>query len=174
MEVVSQLSPVTKAFLAGSLRCKIENCQTVRLMEYCEIWLARVAEFVFSPLSPQRHLFHTSLPATGSGEDKATSEFFPPHSKSCGFVTVLFSPWWSVRFGLLTARSKISETSSAKSSNIPSDSAFYCPQSFSGGGLYLNGSWLLWSVYDGLLWSVYDGLLWSMYDGLLWLKVKGY
>ena len=28
----------------------------------------------------------------------------------------------------------------------------YCPQSFSGGGLYLNGSWLLWSVYDGLLW----------------------
>ena len=37
MEVVSQLSPVTKAFLAGSLRFKIENCQTVRLMEYCEI-----------------------------------------------------------------------------------------------------------------------------------------
>ena len=28
----------------------------------------------------------------------------------------------------------------------------YCPQSFSGGGLYLNGSWLLWSMYDGLLW----------------------
>ena len=26
----------------------------------------------------------------------------------------------------------------------------YCPQSFSGGGLYLNGSWLLWSVNDGL------------------------
>ena len=44
MEPVSQLSPVTKAFLAGSLRWKIENCQTVRLMEYCEIWLARVAE----------------------------------------------------------------------------------------------------------------------------------
>ena len=31
----------------------------------------------------------------------------------------------------------------------------YCPQSFSGGGLYLNGSWLLWSVYDGLLWYIY-------------------
>ena len=29
---------------------------------------------------------------------------------------------------------------------------FYCPQSFSGGGLYLNGSWLLWSAYDWLLW----------------------
>ena len=27
----------------------------------------------------------------------------------------------------------------------------YCPQSSSGGGLYLNGSWLLWSVNDGLL-----------------------
>ena len=31
---------------------------------------------------------------------------------------------------------------------------FYCPQSFSGGGLYLKVKWLLWSVYDGLLWSV--------------------
>ena len=30
----------------------------------------------------------------------------------------------------------------------------YCPQSFSGGGLYLNGSWLLWSMYDGLLWYI--------------------
>ena len=30
----------------------------------------------------------------------------------------------------------------------------YCPQSFSGGGLYLKVKWLLWSVYDGLLWSV--------------------
>ena len=39
----------------------------------------------------------------------------------------------------------------------------YCPQSFSGGGLYLNGSWLLWSVYDGLLWSVCDGLLWRAF-----------
>ena len=29
--------------------------------------------------------------------------------------------------------------------------SLYCPQSFSGGGLYLNGSWLLWSVNDGLL-----------------------
>ena len=38
----------------------------------------------------------------------------------------------------------------------------YCPQSFSGGGLYLNGSWLLWSVYDGLLMSVKNGLLWYM------------
>ena len=28
---------------------------------------------------------------------------------------------------------------------------FYCPQSFSGGGLYLKVKWLLWSVYDGLL-----------------------
>ena len=27
----------------------------------------------------------------------------------------------------------------------------YCPQSFSGGGLYLKVKWLLWSVYDGLL-----------------------
>ena len=27
----------------------------------------------------------------------------------------------------------------------------YCPQSFSGGGLYLKVNWLLWSVYDGLL-----------------------
>ena len=45
---------------------------------------------------------------------------------------------------------------------------FYCPQSFSGGGLYLKGSWLLWSVYDGLLWSVCDGLLWSVKNGLLW------
>ena len=33
---------------------------------------------------------------------------------------------------------------------------FYCPQSFSRGGLYLNGSWLLWSVYDGLLWYMGD------------------
>ena len=31
---------------------------------------------------------------------------------------------------------------------------FYCPRSFSGGGLYLKGSWLLWSMYYGLLWSV--------------------
>ena len=38
----------------------------------------------------------------------------------------------------------------------------YCPQSFSGGGLYLNVNWLLWSVYDGLLWSVKNGLLWYM------------
>ena len=30
----------------------------------------------------------------------------------------------------------------------------YCHQSFSGGGLYLKGSWLLWSMYYGLLWSV--------------------
>ena len=37
---------------------------------------------------------------------------------------------------------------------------FYCPQSISGGGLYLNWIWLLWSVYDGLLWSVKNGLLW--------------
>ena len=29
---------------------------------------------------------------------------------------------------------------------------FYCPQNFSGGGLYLNWIWLLWSVYDWLLW----------------------
>ena len=58
----------------------------------------------------------------------------------------------------------------------------YCPQSFSRGGLYLNGSWLLWSVYDGLLLSVYDwlllsvkkGLLWRENDGLLWLCMKGY
>ena len=27
---------------------------------------------------------------------------------------------------------------------------FYCPQSFSGGGLYLKVKWLLWSVYDGM------------------------
>ena len=46
--------------------------------------------------------------------------------------------------------------------------SLYCPQSFSGGGLYLKGSWLLWSMYDGLLWSVYDGLLRSMKNGLLW------
>ena len=38
----------------------------------------------------------------------------------------------------------------------------YCPQSFSGGGLYLKVKWLLWSVYDGLLWSVCDRLLWYM------------
>ena len=38
----------------------------------------------------------------------------------------------------------------------------YCPQSFSGGGLYLKVKWLLWSVYDGLLWSVKNGLLWYM------------
>ena len=28
--------------------------------------------------------------------------------------------------------------------------------------MYLNGSWLLWSVYDGLLMSVKNGLLWYM------------
>ena len=33
------------------------------------------------------------------------------------------------------------------------------PKASAEGGLYLNGNWLLWSVYDGLLWSVYDGLL---------------
>ena len=38
----------------------------------------------------------------------------------------------------------------------------YCPQSFSGGGLYLKVNWLLRSVYDGLLWSVKNGLLWYM------------
>ena len=38
----------------------------------------------------------------------------------------------------------------------------YCPQSFSGGGLYLKVNWLLWSVYGGLLWSVKNGLLWYM------------
>ena len=38
----------------------------------------------------------------------------------------------------------------------------YCPQSFSGGGLYLNVNWLLWSVYDGLLWYVFNRLLWYM------------
>ena len=33
----------------------------------------------------------------------------------------------------------------------------YCPQSFSGGGLYLNVNWLLWSVHDGLLWMYIKG-----------------
>ena len=40
--------------------------------------------------------------------------------------------------------------------NEPFEYDFYCPQSFSGGGLYLNGSCLLWSVYDGLLWYMGD------------------
>ena len=48
---------------------------------------------------------------------------------------------------------------------------FYCPQSFSGGGLYLKVKWLLWSVYDGLLWSVKNGLLWIGKNGLLWYMV---
>ena len=46
--------------------------------------------------------------------------------------------------------------------------SFYCPQSFSGGGLYLKVKWLLWSVYDGLLWSMKIGLLWIGKNGLLW------
>ena len=29
-------------------------------------------------------------------------------------------------------------------------------------GKWLNGSWLLWSVYDGLLWRVKNGFLWYM------------
>ena len=33
----------------------------------------------------------------------------------------------------------------------------YCPQSFSGGGLYLKVKWFLWSVCDGLLWDMYAG-----------------
>ena len=41
---------------------------------------------------------------------------------------------------------------------------FYCPQSFSGGGLYLNVNWLLWSVYDGLLWY---GTMVTMVSGSL-------
>ena len=44
----------------------------------------------------------------------------------------------------------------------------FCPQSFSGGGLYLKVNWLLWSVCDGLLWCVYDGLLWRVKNGFLW------
>ena len=34
---------------------------------------------------------------------------------------------------------------------------YYCPQSLSGGGLYLKVKRLLWSVCDGLLWDVYAG-----------------
>ena len=49
----------------------------------------------------------------------------------------------------------------------------YCPQSFSGGGLYLKVKWLLWDVYDGLLWNV-----WWVTMGrvcrLLWLCMNGY
>ena len=63
---------------------------------------------------------------------------------------------------------------------ISTSKKLYCPQSFSGGGLYLNGSWLLWSVYDGLLWlwwwllwSVYDGLLLNVKNGLLWIVKNG-
>ena len=53
-----------------------------------------------------------------------------------------------------------------------SDTCLYCPQSFSGGGLYLNVNWLLWSVNGGLLRSVlmvtmYDWLLLSVKNGLL-------
>ena len=49
-----------------------------------------------------------------------------------------------------------------------------CPQSFSGGGLYLKGSGYygacMMGYYNCVLrvtMSVYDGLLWSVYDGLL-------
>ena len=35
---------------------------------------------------------------------------------------------------------------------IPIQVWAYCPQSFSGGGLYLKVKWLLWSVKNGLLW----------------------
>ena len=42
----------------------------------------------------------------------------------------------------------------------------YCPQSFSGGGLYLKVNWLLWSVYDGLLLNVKNGLLLNVKNGL--------
>ena len=44
--------------------------------------------------------------------------------------------------------------------NSPPFFSFYCPQSFSGGGLYLKVKWLLWSMYDGLLWCVCNRLLW--------------
>ena len=36
--------------------------------------------------------------------------------------------------------------------NVTPVSSIYCPQSFSGGGLYLKVKWLLWSVKNGLLW----------------------
>ena len=60
--------------------------------------------------------------------------------------------------------------------NIDFSKNFYCPQSFSGGGLYLNGIWLLrivsvWLLHivcDWLLRIFCDWLLWIISDGLLW------
>ena len=53
--------------------------------------------------------------------------------------------------------------------------SFYCPQSFSGGGLYLNVNWLLWSVSDGLLWYMGHTSKWQFHAGLSrFLTAAGY
>ena len=54
--------------------------------------------------------------------------------------------------------------------------ALFCPQSFSGGGLYLNGSWLLWSVkreWVTLVYGSYEHVP-ILYGVVTLFKANGY